>query len=75
MTITIENTRKSQATKLGFHPFELLVRAIGEAAVAATSSLAGWRAARALGRLGDAELKDIGVSRGNIERAVRSGRK
>lgn len=74
MTVVIDNGRKPLAKTLelpSLGAFDgALKRGLGEL----TAALARWRAARALGRLDDAGLKDIGVSRGGIEAAVRTGR-
>jgi len=48
-----------------------LVRAVLVSISSAASALSEWRAARRLSRLDDAALKDLCVSRGNIEWAVR----
>lgn len=63
MTITTEGQSKSHPAKHG--PFAF--------ANAMASAYSEWRAARSLYRIDDAGLKDICVSRGNIEWVVRSG--
>lgn len=73
MSIMIDDQRRRHHTGLGFHPFSMLVRAVAEMASAAVSALGEWQAARALHRLDDAALKDLGVSRGNIEGVVKKG--
>ncbi len=73
MSIMIEDQRRRHYAGLGFQPFSLLVRAMTDIAAASASALGEWQAARALHRLDDAALKDLGVSRGNIEGVVKKG--
>lgn len=64
MTTIIENQGKSA------HRMRL-ARAVLETVRSAAAAFSDWRAARRLSRLDDAALKDLCVSRGNIEWLVR----
>lgn len=72
MTITFEAGSKQRPAHT--RPFALLVHALVETGRTGAGAVRDWHAARALGRIDDAGLKDIGVSRGNIGWSVRNGR-
>jgi uncharacterized protein YjiS (DUF1127 family) len=64
MTTMIENQGKAPYGRM-------LARAILVSVSSAASTLREWRAARRLSRLDDAALKDLCISRGNIDWLVR----
>jgi uncharacterized protein YjiS (DUF1127 family) len=73
LTIAATDPRPAKVHRLSAHATHPLAAAARFVA-AALHAYRIWRATRALMRLNDALLRDIGLSRGAIDYTVRSGR-
>ena len=72
MTTTEDSNRPCRAN-LDVHLYGLLARASKDAVSVVMQAVSEWRDARSLHRMDHAALKDIGISRGDIEWVVRNG--